>query len=117
MQNRNFFVFHPIFLKFGTEINFEMLVTERRPNLKLENNLSKKSAIFYIKLYQALFNNSIAMETVDATRDWFVFKIKAYQYIVKVTKFEVPLAYRFSTAEGRTSMCPPPLFRVKEILP
>ena len=44
------------------------------------------------------------METVDVLWNWFVFKMKAYKYIVKVTKFEVPLAYRFSTAEGRTSL-------------
>ena len=38
--------------------------------------------------------------------------MKAYQYIVKVTKFELPTAYRFITAEGRTSLwtdsAPPP---------
>ena len=40
------------------------------------------------------------MATVDVPWDWFVFRIQAYQYIVKVTKFELPTAYRFSTEEG-----------------
>ena len=44
------------------------------------------------------------MATVDVPWDWLVFKIEAYQYIVKVTKFELPTAYCFSTAEGRTSL-------------
>ena len=43
-----------------------MLITNRRPKLKTENR-------FQPKLYQALFNNSIAMAT-----DWFVFEMKAY---------------------------------------
>ena len=42
VENRNFFVFHPIFLKFGIEGNFEMLITKRRPKLKSENDLNKK---------------------------------------------------------------------------
>ena len=60
------------------------------------------------------------MATVDVPWDWFVFKMKAYQYIVQVTKFELSTAYRFSTAEGRTSLWtdstppPPGLFRVLE---
>ena len=59
------------------------------------------------------------METADVPWDWFVFKMKAYQYIVKVTKFEVPLAYRFSTAgeESPVGGFCHPLFRVEEILP
>ena len=52
------------------------------------------------------------MATEDVPWDWLVFRMKAYQYIVKVTKFELPTAYRFSTAEGRTSLyadsTPPP---------
>ena len=82
-----------------------MLITKRKPKLKLENDLSKKIAIFYRfhpKLYQALFNNSIAMATVDVPRDWFVFELKAHWYIVKVTMFELPTTYCFSTAEGKT---------------
>ena len=45
--------------------------------------------------------------------------MKAYKYIVKVTKFQLPTTYRFSTAEGRPAcgQIPPPphpsLFRVK----
>ena len=40
-EHWNFFVFHPIWLKFGIGGNFEMLITKRRPELKLENDLSK----------------------------------------------------------------------------
>ena len=64
MENPNFFVFHPICLKFGTGGNFEMLITKGKPKLKLENDLNKKIAVFYRfqpKLYQALFNNGIVM--------------------------------------------------------
>ena len=42
VENRNFFVFHPICLKFGIGGNVEMLITKRRPELKLESGLSKK---------------------------------------------------------------------------
>ena len=42
VDNRNFFVFNPIWLKFGTEGNFEMLITKRKPKLKIKNDLSKK---------------------------------------------------------------------------
>ena len=42
IENRKFFVFHPICLKFGIGGNFEVLITERKPKLKLENYLSKK---------------------------------------------------------------------------
>ena len=52
------------------------------------------------------------MATVDVPWEWLVFEMKAYQYVVKVTKFELPTAYRFSTAEGRpslrTNFRPPP---------
>ena len=58
-----------------------MLITKRRPKLKLENDFSKTVAIF--------FNNSIAMSTTDVPRDWFVFRMKAYWYIVKGAKFEL----------------------------
>ena len=44
------------------------------------------------------------MATVDDPWDWFVLKMKAYQYIVKVAKFDLKTAYRFSTAKGRTSL-------------
>ena len=44
------------------------------------------------------------MATVDVPWDWFVFRIQAYSYIVKVKKFELPIAYRFSTAEVITSL-------------
>ena len=42
VENQNFFVLHPICLKFGIGGNFEMLITKKRPKLKLENVLSKK---------------------------------------------------------------------------
>ena len=42
VENPNFFVFHPICLKFGIRGNFEMLITKSEPELKLENDLSKK---------------------------------------------------------------------------
>ena len=42
VENPNFFVFYPIFLKFGIGGNFEMLITKSKPKLKLENDLSKK---------------------------------------------------------------------------
>ena len=45
MENQNFFVCHSICSKFGMWGNFEMLITKRRPKLKLENVLSKKIAI------------------------------------------------------------------------
>ena len=41
VENPNFFVFYPIFLKFGIGGNFEMLITKCKPKLKLENDLSK----------------------------------------------------------------------------
>ena len=47
VENPNFFVFYPICLKFGTRGNFELLITKSKPKLKLENDLSKKIAIFY----------------------------------------------------------------------
>ena len=46
VENQTFFVFYPTCLKFGIGGNFEMLITKRRPKLKLENVLSKKIAIF-----------------------------------------------------------------------
>ena len=48
------------------------------------------------------------MATVDVPWDWFVLKMKAYKYTVKVKKFQLPTAYRFSTAEGGTSLCADP---------
>ena len=103
-----------------------MLITKGKPKLKLENASSKKIAIFYRfwpKLYQAPFNNSVVMITMDAQFYWFVFEIDAYQYIVKVTKFELLTAYRFSSAEGRTRLWaaflppPPRLFKIKAWFP
>ena len=41
-ENPNFFVFNPIFLKFGIGGNFEMLNTKSNPKLRLDNNLSRK---------------------------------------------------------------------------
>ena len=48
------------------------------------------------------------MATVDVSWDWFVFRMKAYQYIVKVTKFDLPTAHRFSTPVR--GFHPPPAF-------
>ena len=59
---------HPICLKFGMGNNFEMLITKRRLKLKLENVLRKKlqlSTDFSQNYTNTLFNNSIAMVTVD----------------------------------------------------
>ena len=59
-----------------------MLITKRRPKLKLENDLSKNlqfSTDFsenYTKHSSTI--NSIVMETVDVPWDWFVFKMKSY---------------------------------------
>ena len=36
VESPNFFVFYPIFLKFGIGGNFEMLITKSKPKLKLE---------------------------------------------------------------------------------
>ena len=47
VENRKFFAFHLICLKFGIGGNFEMLITKRKPKLKLENDLNKKFAILY----------------------------------------------------------------------
>ena len=44
------------------------------------------------------------MATVEVPWEWFVFRINDFKYIVKVTKFQLPTAYRFSTAEGRPSL-------------
>ena len=41
VENLDLFVFHPICLKFGIGGNFEMLITKRKPKLKLENDFSK----------------------------------------------------------------------------
>ena len=41
VENPNFFVFYPICLKFGIGGNFGMLITNSKPKLKLENDLSK----------------------------------------------------------------------------
>ena len=47
VENPNFFVFNPICLKFDVGGNFEMVITKSNPKLRLENDLSKKNAIFY----------------------------------------------------------------------
>ena len=41
ITNRKFFVFNSDLLKIWYRGNFEMLITKRRPKLKLENYLSK----------------------------------------------------------------------------
>ena len=42
VESPNFFAFYPICLKFSIGVNFEMLITKSKANLKLENHLSKK---------------------------------------------------------------------------
>ena len=42
------------------------------------------------------------METVGVPRDSYVLKTKAYKFILKVRKFQLPTVYSFSTAEGET---------------
>ena len=81
VENPNFFVFYPIWLKFGIGGNFEMLITKSKPTMRLENDLSKKMHFytdFSQKFYRAPFSNSITMATVDVPWDWFVFRIQAY---------------------------------------
>ena len=39
--------FYPICLKFGMGGNFEMLITKRKPELKLKMIFEQKNAIFY----------------------------------------------------------------------
>ena len=104
-ENPNFFVFHPMCLKFSLGGNFEMLITKTKPKLKLEYDLSKtlQFSTNFSQNYTKHFNNGVAMATVDLPWDYFVFRMKAYEYIVKVIKFQLPTAYRFSTAEGRPS--------------
>ena len=46
VESPNFFVFYPIFLKFGKGGNFEMLITKSKPKLRSENDLSKKKCNF-----------------------------------------------------------------------
>ena len=48
--------FHPIYLKFGVGGNFVMLITNRRPKLKLENVLSKESYKFLPILAKIISN-------------------------------------------------------------
>ena len=47
VENPNFFVFNPIYLKFGIRGNFEMLITKSNPKLRLENDLNRKMQFFY----------------------------------------------------------------------
>ena len=67
-------------------------------------------------MYQASFNNRIAMATVDAPWDKLVFKIKTYKYTLKVAKFHLPATYHFRKQREK-QVCrwipppPPGLFR------
>ena len=106
VENRNFFVFHPICLKFGIRGNFEMLITKRRPRLTLEDDLSKKLQ------FSNDFSQNYTKHSSTIALPWQLWmrhgtglysKLKPIS-ILKVTTFEVPTAYRFSTAEGRTSL-------------
>ena len=45
VENPNFIVFNSIFLKFGIEGNFEMLITKSNLKLRLDNNLIRKMQV------------------------------------------------------------------------
>ena len=58
------------------------------------------------------------METVGVPWDSYVLKTKAYKFIIKVRKFQLPTVYSFNTAEGETWLwvdSVPQLNRVKEV--
>ena len=40
------------------------------------------------------------MATLNVRLDLYVFKLKAYKILLKVRKFQLPIYYRFSMAEG-----------------
>ena len=61
VENSNFFVFNPICLKFGIGVNFEMLITKSNPELKLDNNLSRKMQ-FSINFSQNFTEHSSTIE-------------------------------------------------------
>ena len=47
VENTNSFDFHPSWLKFGKGGNFQMLISKRKPKMKLENNLGTNLAVVY----------------------------------------------------------------------
>ena len=105
VENPNFFAFHPICLKFGIGGNFEMLVTKRKPKLNLENDLKKRKIQFCTDFSQNYTKHSSTIAL--PWKQWMSHGTGLYselKHVVKVTKFELLTAYRFSTAEGRTSL-------------
>ena len=75
--------FHPIWLKFGIGGNFEMLITKRKPKLKLENDLSKKLQFSaYFSQNYTKHSSTIALPwekwMSHVSWDWFGFRMKAY---------------------------------------
>ena len=107
VENPNFFVFYPIRLKFGIGGKFEILITKSEPELKLENDLSKKMQ------FSTDFSKNFTEHRSIIALPWqqwmshgtgLYSEFKPIRYIVKVTKFELLTAYRFSTVEGRTSL-------------
>ena len=98
-----------------------MLITKRRPKLKLENVLRRKTISTDFSENYTKHPSTIALPW----QQWISYGTVCIQiesllkaYLVKVRKFQLPTAYSFSSAEGRTSLradCPPPdLFRVNK---
>ena len=82
-----------------------MLVTKRKPKLNLENDLKKNKMQFCTDFSQNYPKDSSTIAL--PWQQWMSHGIGLYselKHIVKVTKFELPTAYRFSTAEGRNSL-------------
>ena len=107
VENWNFFVFHPIWLKFGKGSNFEMLITKRRPKLKLEMISAKQLQLStdFSQNY-TMHSSTIALPW----QQWMCHGLVCIQnesllvYSKSLKKFEFPTAYRFSTAEGIASL-------------
>ena len=83
----------------------------------MDNNLSQNTN--FSQNVRNTFDHSFAIATVDAPWDLFVLKIKAYQYILKVTKFQLPSAYCSSKAEEDLTrwlilLASPSLFRARD---
>ena len=92
-----------------------MQITKRKPNLKLENDLSKKLQFStdFSQNYTKHSSTIAAMVAVDVPWDWIAFRMKAYQYIVKVTSLSFLLVtasaqQREDPACGWIPLPPPP---------
>ena len=105
-----------ICVKFGTGGNFEMLITKSKPKLKLENDLSKKLK------FSTDFSQSFTEHPSTIALPWqqwmshgtgLYSEFKPISIYMKVTKFELPTAYCFSTARRKNQPVggfpPPPL--------